>query len=94
MDLDELVTKYVDSAQQVFAKLEISEVCVNVCVEDIKRIVDYSKDYFEDAGFYKKNRELGVSLASIAYCEGLLDALRLLGAVNFEWPKSKERKEE
>jgi hypothetical protein len=37
-------------------------------------------------------KNLETSLTSIAYCEGLLDALKLLGAVKFEWPARIERK--
>jgi len=33
----------------------------------------------EDAKYYEDKSKLETSLASVAYCEGLLDALRLLG---------------
>jgi FAD synthetase len=39
----------------------------------------------EDAKYYKALGKLETSLTSVAYCEGILDALRLIGAVNFEW---------
>ncbi len=44
-----------------------------------------------DAKYYKAQGKLETSLTSIAYCEGLLDALRLLGAVEFEWPAKQEK---
>jgi hypothetical protein len=40
----------------------------------------------EDAKYYKDQKRFETSLTSVAYCEGLLEALRLLGAVKFEWP--------
>jgi hypothetical protein len=89
MSLDDLVVTYVASAEQVFAEIETSEVCINIWAEDIKQVVKYARDYLEDAKYYKDQGKLNVSLASIAYCEGLLDALRLLGLVRFEWPKRK-----
>jgi len=46
----------------------------------------------QDAKYYKAHGKLETSLTSVAYCEGLLDALRLLGAVKFEWPTNQERK--
>ena len=49
-------------------------------------------DYLEDAKYYKAQGKFETSLTSVAYCEGLLDALRLLGAVKFEWPTNQERK--
>jgi FAD synthetase len=45
----------------------------------------------QDAKYYRDNGKLEVSLASVAYCEGLLDALKMLGAVKFEWPVRKEK---
>jgi len=47
----------------------------------------------EDAKYYKLQKKLEVSLTSIAYCEGLLDALKLLGAVKFEWPTNQKNQE-
>lgn len=49
-------------------------------------VVEFAKAYFEDAKYYRDRKRFEVSLASVAYCEGLLDALKLLGAVKFEWP--------
>lgn len=39
----------------------------------------------EDAKYYRERNKLETSLASVAYCEGLLDGLRLLGVVEFSW---------
>jgi hypothetical protein len=52
--------------------------------------MDFAKAYLEDARYYREKKKFEVSLTSIAYCEGLLDALRLLGAVKFEWPTRKK----
>ncbi len=53
--------------------------------EKVKRVVDHAKRYLEDAKYYEERKEFETSLASVAYCEGLLDALRLLGGVEFSW---------
>ncbi len=55
-------------------------------------ILHWANDYLKDAKYYKAQGNLETSLTSVAYCEGLLDALRLIGAVNFEWPKTQENK--
>ncbi len=52
----------------------------------------WAVDYLEDAKYYKVQGRLETSLTSVAYCEGLLDALRLLGAVKFEWPEKQRKK--
>ena len=90
MSLDALVSKYIASTEHVLTEMKSSEFCVNVDVDSIRNIVEYAKDYLKDAKYYKNKGELNVSLTSIAYCEGLLDALRLLGAVEFEWPERKK----
>ena len=55
-------------------------------------VLRWAVDYLEDAKYYKAQGKLETSLTSVAYCEGLLDALRLIGAVNFEWPTNQERR--
>jgi len=92
MILEELVSKYIASAEQVFGEVKIAEPSVNLESVSIKKVVEFAKAYLEDAKYYRDKKKFGTSLASVAYCEGLLDALKLLGAVRFEWPlKRKER---
>jgi len=92
MSLDELAAKYIGSAEKVLKDLKRSKAKVTVSEEDAERVLSWASDYLEDAKYYKAQGKLETSLTSVAYCEGLLDALRLLGAVSFEWPTSQERK--
>jgi len=93
VSLEELVSKYIASAERVFGELEIAEACVNLESVSIKKAVEFAKAYLEDAKYYRDRKKFETSLASVAYCEGMLDALKLLGAVRFEWPlKMKEER--
>jgi FAD synthetase len=92
MSLEELVSKYIASAEYVFCELEIAETRMNIDLRDITGVVESAKAYLEDAKYYRDQKRFGVSLASVAYCEGLLDALKLLRAVKFEWPTKKKAK--
>ena len=92
MSLEALVTKYIISAERVLRDIQQTKGAINVTEENVVKILDYVTNYLEDAKYYKAQERLETSLTSIAYCEGLLDALRLLGAVKFEWPAKKERK--
>ena len=92
MSLEALVTKYIISAEKVLKDMQQTKGTINVTEEKVVKILDYVTNYFEDAKYYKALERLETSLTSIAYCEGLLDALRLLGAVKFEWPEKTERK--
>jgi FAD synthetase len=85
VSLEALVSKYIASAEQVFNEMQISETPVHLDVNSVKGLVEFAKAYLEDAKYYKDRKRFEVSLASVAYCEGLLDALKLLGAVKFEW---------
>ena len=85
MKIDELITKYIKGAQRVVQEIgQISE-DVNLKDEEAKTVFDWAKHYLEDAKYYQEKEKLETSLTAVAYCEGLLDALRLLGAVDFSW---------
>ena len=92
MSLEALVTKYILSAEKVVNEMQRTKGPLNVTEGCVNNVLDYVTAYLEDAKYYKAQEKLETSLTSIAYCEGLLDALRLLGAVNFEWPAKKGRK--
>jgi hypothetical protein len=87
MSLDELVSKYISSAGRVFTEMTVREDPLSVNVESVRKVVDCARDYLEDARYYMEKKKFEVSLTSVAYCEGLLDALRMIGAASFEWPK-------
>jgi len=94
MMLEKLVSQYIASAERVFGEMEIAQTCVSLDINSVKKLLEFAKAYLEDAKYYRDKKKNEVSLASVAYCEGLLDALKLLGAVKFEWPrKRKERSE-
>ena len=91
MSLEELSSKYIGSAEKVLKELQQKKESINISEEDVAKVLRWVSDYLEDAKYYKAQGKLGTSLTSVAYCEGLLDALRLLGAVKFEWPTNKEK---
>jgi len=92
MSLETVVTKYIASTEKVMKEMQLTKGTVSVTEKNVANILDYVVNYLEDAKYYKTQRKLETSLTSIAYCEGLLDALRLLEAVKFEWPTKSERK--
>jgi len=89
MSLEELVSKYIRSAERALSELEVVEDSLTISVDDVRRVVDLAKAYLYDAEYYRDRKRFEVSLASVAYCEGLLDALKMLGAVEFEWVREK-----
>ena len=93
MSLETLTSKYIDSAEFVLKTMQQNSVPVSIDSAAVNNLISYVYDYLADAKYYKASGKLETSLTSIAYCEGLLDALRLLGAVTFEWPTRKMQTE-
>ncbi|MBS7647715.1 MAG: DUF357 domain-containing protein [Candidatus Bathyarchaeia archaeon] len=92
MSLEQLVARYIASAERVLSELQITVKDDVLCLprKAILEVIDLAKAYLHDAKYYRNRKRFDVGLASVAYCEGLLDALRILGAVRFEWPTRKE----
>jgi FAD synthetase len=90
MSLNELASKYISSAEHAFSHIEVAETPITLDSFRVCKVIDFAKAYLEDARYYREKKKFEVSLTSIAYCEGLLDAVRLLGAVRFEWPTRKK----
>jgi hypothetical protein len=94
MSLKQLVSKYIASADHVFATIEMVKDAAKPRADSIGKVVESARAYLEDAKYFGEKEKFEVSLTSVAYCEGLLDALRLLGAVKFEWPSGARVEEE
>jgi hypothetical protein len=82
MSIEKLVSKYIASTERVFSEMTITKTSLSVNAEGVNEIVQSAKAYLEDAKYYRDKGKFEVSLASIAYCEGLLDGLKLIGAIN------------
>lgn len=93
MSAEFLASKYIASAEKVFAELKRTPPPISVTEETVAAVLSWATDYLNDAKYYKQQGKLETSLTSIAYCEGLLDALRLIGAVNFQWPTKQQNQE-
>jgi len=91
MSLEKLVSKYIISTEYAFDEIEIVKNSVVVDEKMIKKVLESAKAYLEDAKYYKKEKKFETSLVSIAYCEGLLDALKMLQMVKFEWLTTREK---
>jgi hypothetical protein len=94
MSLEELTSKYIASAEKVLAEIQKTKTPIAITDEMVDSVLSYVADYLEDAKYYKASGKLETSLTSIAYCEGLLDALKLLGAVKFEWSSKNQEKKQ
>ena len=87
-----LLSKYIRNSEKVFVEVKIRQGAETPSQEQIAEVVEYAKRYLSDAKYYGEKQQYETGLVSIAYCEGLLDALRLLKLVDFTWPEIKEEK--
>ena len=93
MSLENLTSKYIKSVKRVFAEMELVRTSITLNDKLIQKVIEFARAYFEDARYFKEKEKLEVSLVSIAYCEGLLETLRILGAIEVpSWsPRDSER---
>jgi FAD synthetase len=87
--LQELLEKYIGNTEVVLAEIEIDQF-IQVDNEKVNLVVETAKRYFDDAKYYRDRKQFETGLASIAYSEGLLDALKLLEVAEFSWPEKKQ----
>lgn len=85
MSIEKLVTKYIQGTERVFEEIGKVPNVVQFDVNGVKKVFESAKRYLKDAKYYQKKGNLETSLTSVAYSEGLLDALRMMGAVEFSW---------
>lgn len=87
-----LLSKYIRNSEKVLAEVKIRQNARASSKEQVGDVVEYAKRYLSDAKYYGEKQQYETGLVSVAYCEGLLDALRLLKLVDFTWPETKEKK--
>jgi len=83
-EVNGLVEKYIKGCRRVLEALKVAELPVEVKEEAVAGILDHVRRYLEDAEYYRADRK-PVALTSVAYAEGVLDALKLLGLADFQW---------
>jgi len=91
MSLQALLLKYIQNSEKILTEIKLKQDIVVLDEDKINEIIEYAKRYLSDAKYYGENKQFETGLAAVAYCEGLLDALRLLGMVEFTWPKTEEK---
>jgi FAD synthetase len=91
MNAKALLSKYIRNSERVFGEIRQLEGPKVPNRDRIAEVVEYAKRYLSDAKYYGEKQQYETGLVSVAYCEGMLDALRLLGLVTFTWPETKSK---
>jgi hypothetical protein len=80
MTVQTLTQKYITSTEKTLKELQWNKGPLSVTDESINRVKEYINAYLKDAKYFSEQKQFETSLTSIAYCEGLIDALKLIGA--------------
>ncbi len=71
---------YIKKVEAVFNKVKFKD-----ARKEVNEALDYAKRYWSDAKYFLKKEDFASALACISYAEGILDALRILNLIEFEW---------
>jgi diphthine synthase len=83
-NLERLIDKYSAGCRRAIDNLETLDPPKAITPDEVKALIEYAERYLNDADHYAGERK-ATALASVSYAEGILDALKLLGLVSFEW---------
>jgi diphthine synthase len=83
-ELDRLISQYSQGCRRVIGEMQINDLPQTIRLEEVKSLIKHASNYLEDGEYYKAERK-ATALVSVSYAEGILDALKLLGLVKFEW---------
>ena len=82
-----LVGRYISSIELALKDLKIRDSNSTLVEHNMELVIDAVKRYLSDAKYYLEIKKEVRALTSISYAEGLLDALRIMELVDFEWQR-------
>ncbi len=82
MSAQELSAKYIIAMEKTVNSMQRTQGTISASEERINELLGYVMAYLKDAKYFWEQKKFETSLTSIAYCEGLLDALKIIGAIN------------
>jgi diphthine synthase len=83
-ELDRLIDKYIVGCRRVRETMTTIPPSSPPTPTQIQDLLDHVDRYLADAEYYRAEKK-PTALTSVAYAEGILDALKLLGIADFQW---------
>ncbi len=74
---------YIQKLEKAFKQIEIKR--DKIFDKKILEIIEHAYNYYEDAKYFYDKGDYQTSLISSSYSEGLLDSLRMMNLIEFEW---------
>jgi hypothetical protein len=88
MSAEVLSAKYIAAMEKVLQSVELKKGAIEASEDCLDEVFGYVTAYLKDAKYYFDEGQFETSLVAIAYCEGVLDALKLVGAVKTGQPST------
>ena len=77
--------RYIKATERVFSTMEACPPVEDALKKRMDENISLSKLYLSDSKYYLDKSDYITALVCIAYCEGLIDALKNLGWLKYEW---------
>ncbi len=81
----DILDKYILGVKNVFREMKTLEEVREMPIEKLNLALEWARNYYNDSIAFRRKGDLVSSLIAIAYCEGILEGLRLLKLVDFKW---------
>ncbi|MBD3205972.1 diphthine synthase [Candidatus Bathyarchaeota archaeon] len=83
-EVERLIDKYSRSCRKVLDTMVLEDFPMEINEKKVQELIDHTERYLSDTQYYWGENN-PVALTSVAYAEGILDALKLLGLADFQW---------
>ena len=84
IELD-ILDRYINGVKNVFREMKILGESRGMSNRELNLALEWARNYYDDSIAFKLKGDLVSSLIAIAYCEGILEGLRLRKFVDFKW---------
>lgn len=79
------LNRYIGGTDRVFLKMQQRPPADPLLKKLLENNIELSKQYLADSKYYLGKGDLITALVCIAYCEGLIDACKNIGWLDYEW---------
>ena len=84
-EIAEKTGRYIAATEKILHEMKFSLPREKKLRKRAEETVELARQYLKDASYYRSKEDYGTSLTCVAYAEGLLDSLRKLGWLEYEW---------
>ena len=89
--MENKIKKYISNVENALKSIRLQSLS-RLSNKDVEHVIKYVRDYLLDSIYYLKEKgDVTNSLISVSYAEGLLDAIKLLKIVDFDWNGEERR---